>query len=174
MRPRHFARWWSALLVAAQAGTALATSPPPPAPADPAMGERWRTATLFEYFGAQDRQPSRKERKSGEACLPVRQLAPVDSLTTDLPPGLKGKCWQKDKRAEEHRAQVKFACSDGSSVEAVVRRESPDVQGSQVVVNIVGQGAVSITRQMTRVPGATCKLDPRPAPPATTGAPKAP
>jgi hypothetical protein len=130
----------------------------PAAPALLAPGERWDVVTLFEYYGKQDREPSRRERKTATVCLPAKQLTPVEVIDADLPKSLHRKCWQKDKRAEQNRAQVKYACSDGSSIEAVVRRESADVQGSQIAINIAGEGAISITRQLKRTAGVECVL----------------
>lgn len=130
----------------------------PPAP-KVEIGERWDVVTLYEFYGAKDREPSRRERKQTKACLPAKQLAPVDLIGADIPDSLQTKCWQKDKRAEENRAQVKYMCSDGSSIEAVVRRESADLQGSQIAINIDGKGAISITRQMRRVAGSACAVD---------------
>jgi hypothetical protein len=144
------------------AGPALAQEVDPKIAQPPApkveIGERWDVVTLYEFYGTKDREPSRRERKQATACLPARQLAPVDALSADVPAALRNKCWQKEKRAEENRAQVKYGCSDGSSIEAVVRRESANVQGSQLAINIAGQGAISITRQMKRVEGAQCNI----------------
>jgi hypothetical protein len=154
-----------AVLMTASSATAQDAAP---------TGERWRVESLYERVGARDSAPSRRERRRDDICLKTGTANFDKELVADIPAKLKGKCWIKDQREEGMRKQIKYQCNDGSSVEGVTRRDSATQWGSQVVINISGQGGMSITREMTRLPGTCDPTAPRPAPAGPPAVPATP
>lgn len=138
-------------------------------------GEPWLSTTVSEYYGAKDREPSKRDRKQSIVCVTGGVPEVTAATKAVLPADIKDECWIKESRDETTRQQVKYGCKSGASAEAVTRREADGSVGSQMVVNIPEKGAISITRTMRKVPG-TCdsnKADlliptppPKPATPA--------
>jgi hypothetical protein len=151
------------------------TEPVKPAARD-TKGEPWLSTTLSEYYGAKDREPSKRDRKQSVVCVTGGAPELTAATKAVLPPEFKDECWIKDSRDEPTRQQMKYGCKSGASAEAVTRREADGSFGSQIVVNIPEKGAISITRTMRKVPG-TCDSNkaellvpappPKPATPAT-------
>jgi hypothetical protein len=135
----------------------------PSAAAPATAGERWRVTSLYEYVGVRDSAPSKRERRQDDVCLAPGQATFDKDIAAEIPAQLKGKCWINDQREDARRKQVKYLCKDGSSVEGVTRRDSPAQWGTQIVINIAGQGGMSITREMTRLAGR-CDPDAKPLP----------
>lgn len=152
------------------------TEPAKPAAAG-AKGEPWLSTTVSEYYGAKDREPSKRDRKQSVVCVAGGAPELTAATKAVLPPEFKDECWIKDSRDEPSRQQIKYGCKSGASAEAVTRREADGSFGSQIVVNIPEKGAISITRTMRKVPG-TCDsnkaelLVPTPPPKPTTPATK--
>ncbi len=168
------------LPVLASAQAAAGTGSPPAAgAAAAAQGEPWLVTTLYEFYGAKEREPSKRERKQSVVCARNGSIDVVSAANAELPADYKDQCWVSDRRAEPARQQIKYACKDGTTAEAATRREPDGSFGSQIVMNVPDKGAISITRTMRKVTGV---CDPEkavlsiPAPPKTPPAepPKTP
>jgi len=159
-------------LASAQAAAGTGSSPPAGAAAA-VQGEPWLVTTLYEFYGAKEREPSKRERKQSVVCARNGSIDVVSAANAELPADYKDQCWVSDRRAEPTRQQVKYACKDGTTAEAATRREQDGSFGSQIVMNVPDKGAISITRTMRKVAGV-CDPDKAvlniPAPPKTPSA----
>ncbi len=147
-------------LMAADSFAQLAQPEKPPArveaPRPAAKGEPWTAITLYENVAAGDSQPTRR-RTQRDVCVAPGKFASSNATSTDLPDEYRESCWVEDKRAERNRRQVKYACKDGMTAEAVVRREADGSFGSKFVINTPGKGGIAITRTFRRAFGV-CDL----------------
>lgn len=139
-----------------------------------AKGEPWTATTIYEYYGARDREPAKRERKQTMICAAPGKFDSSNAANAELPPEYKNNCWVNDKRVEMTRQQIKYTCKDGTTLEAVTRRDSDSSFGSQIVANVPKQGAVSITRSFRRAPGTCDVTKALPEVPVPSPAPAAP
>lgn len=171
---RHVNRIGATLLallaVGANAQTdGVVTSAPAPA------SERWEVKTLVEYYGPKDRAPSKTNRETKTVCLKAGSVDMSAALNTELPAHLGRGCHVGEKRAEENRQQIKFACSNGATAEAATRREIDGSFSSQIVANLPQEWAISIQRNVRRVVGdcdPAIALPAAPEPPLPPATPK--
>jgi len=166
----------AAAVLPALAWSQAAPRPDSPSPAGAAaavQGEPWLVTTLYEFYGAKEREPSKRERKQSVVCARNGSIDVVSAANAELPADYKDQCWVSDRRAEPARQQIKYACKDGTTAEAATRREQDGSFGSQIVMNVPDKGAISITRTMRKVAGV-CDPDKAvlniPAPPKTPSA----
>lgn len=122
-------------------------------PTSGVKGEPWHLIATYEYYGAKDREASKRDRKESVICVPSGSMDVSSAANSELPAEFKGKCWVADKRAEPKRQQIKYACKNGTTAEAATRQEAEYSFGSQIVINVPEKGAISITRSLRRLSG---------------------
>jgi len=112
----------------------------------------WETVSKIERYGPRDRTPAKVDTRTTKHCLSTRERT-ADQLMQqeEMMRKMKGRCWVADKREDDTRSQVKWACKDGTTAEIATRIEPPNKLGYMMVFNIPNEGALSITAESMRV-----------------------
>jgi hypothetical protein len=115
----------------------------------------WETRKLIEQFEPNSTVVKRRTGKVEKECVqPGTNEARSTIINIDALPLSMEKCWKSDARSEGNKTQVKMACKDGTTAEAVSRIEADGSIGFMTVFNIPKEGSITITGTSRKIADA--------------------